>query len=636
MSHRKSLTARIAGAYLVLSLLTVALICAAFYYPARRDMLTLSMGTLEAALAGKAENLDFWIGDIKRNMVFLARSLIFRGGGGPEGALPPPGAMSAYFRSVTEVRPEFNGIFFMAAPGGRVIASSNPGETGKFRTTYNYYTEGLRGTFLQTVYPSPDTLKPVITISTPVMTEKGALLGALAGHLNLERIDRIMRGSSGLGRTGEIYLVDRFGTLIRADSSGAQRNISSEGVVECLKGKSGGGMYLNHRGVPVIGIYRWLPQYQLALIAEMEQREALAPAVTLAWIIAGIGVAASCLLSAAALILSRRIARPILAVADTAREIALSGDLSRRAPALSDDEIGSLAGGFNRMIGQLADAQNSLILMNARLREEIASREKSERERREIETQLFSQAKLATLGEIATGVAHEINQPLTYISFFVQNLRLDIQNNELDTAKLDEMASNCMHSVHRISGIIQHLRVFGRSSIAAKESFSFESVFENTLLLMGEKLRLRNIAMTKKFSPGLPGFYGNPNQIEQIFLNLLQNSMDALEDRHENARISVEVSHDSSDNVFKIVFSDNGRGIPPAVIDRVFEPFFTTKPVGKGTGLGLSIIYGIVREHGGDIRVFSAPGGGAEFVIRFFAPKSPAPLDIEENTQILL
>ncbi|MBV6341202.1 PAS domain S-box protein [Candidatus Magnetobacterium casense] len=240
---------------------------------------------------------------------------------------------------------------------------------------------------------------------------------------------------------------------------------------------------------------------------------------------------------------------------------------------------------------------------------------KLEEESHRIQLKMLTSSKMATLGEIATGIAHEINQPLTYISSFLQGLILEIKQGALNTDALKKEAVVAYKQVNRIVDIIQHLRTFGRRDDIEMESISIEMVLHNSLLLMGERIRLRNISLTKNVEPNLPSVVGSANQLEQVFINLLQNAMDALAQNKTAAEIRIVIRLSRDKQFIVIKFTDNGMGIEEKILDRIFEPFYTTKEVGMGTGLGLSIVYGIIVGHNGTITCDSKANRGTTFTI---------------------
>jgi len=243
---------------------------------------------------------------------------------------------------------------------------------------------------------------------------------------------------------------------------------------------------------------------------------------------------------------------------------------------------------------------------------DISKRKEAEQRRQELEIKALAQAKLASLGEMATGIAHEINQPLSYIKVIYESTLADIKEQRLNEEEVADDCREALRQVHRISKIIEHMRVFGRTDLEDSERVYLPKVFDNAMIIFSERLRLANIEIRCEAEENLPAVSGNKNKLEQVFINLLQNSRDALAEK-SGGIITIEMCYEAEAGVVSIVFGDNGAGIETAVKEKIFEPFFTTKEVGKGTGLGLAIVYGIVREHNGSVSCESEPGRGAWF-----------------------
>jgi len=261
----------------------------------------------------------------------------------------------------------------------------------------------------------------------------------------------------------------------------------------------------------------------------------------------------------------------------------------------------------------LEATRKAMIHIMGDLRETTAEMQRREQELRDKQEQLVQAGKLATLGELTTGVAHELNNPLNNIGLFVGNAIDLIELGATDRGQIVRELRRTTQQVHKATEIISHLRTFGRAAPVSREPISLTQVIERALSLMQEQLRLREIKVMVDLGSEDPVVVGNPIQLEQVFINLLTNARDAVADSpHKAIRISGSVGSAS----VEIAFADTGKGIPPGLERRIFDPFFTTKQVGKGTGLGLSITYGIVKEHGGTISVSSPPGEGATFLIR--------------------
>jgi len=237
-----------------------------------------------------------------------------------------------------------------------------------------------------------------------------------------------------------------------------------------------------------------------------------------------------------------------------------------------------------------------------------------EKELREKQAQLVQAGKLATLGELTTGVAHELNNPLNNIALFIGNV-LDALDLGVATPDLTKkQLNNALLQVAKATEIISHLRTFGRAAPASRESVRVNEIVERALSLMDQQLRGRQIQVKLDLSAADPRVMANAIQLEQVFINLFANARDALTDA-KTRRIDVR-SAVVRDTV-ELTFSDTGEGIPEGLEQRIFDPFFTTKDVGEGTGLGLSITYGIVKDHQGTISVLKRPPGeGATFLIQ--------------------
>jgi C4-dicarboxylate-specific signal transduction histidine kinase len=261
---------------------------------------------------------------------------------------------------------------------------------------------------------------------------------------------------------------------------------------------------------------------------------------------------------------------------------------------------------------RLADSRKAMIHIMGDLRETTQEMERREQELREKQEQLVQAGKLATLGELTTGVAHELNNPLNNIGLFVGNVIDELRLGEGKPERLVADLEKAMEQVRKATEIISHLRTFGRVAPVEVEPVDVDDVIERSLLLMQEQLRLRGIEVELDLCPDELVVLANPIQLEQVFINLLTNARDALE---EASKKVVRISSSRDGDVIRIAFSDTGPGIAPEVAPRVFDPFFTTKEVGAGTGLGLSITYSILKEYGGEISVDSRRGRGATFVI---------------------
>lgn len=219
-------------------------------------------------------------------------------------------------------------------------------------------------------------------------------------------------------------------------------------------------------------------------------------------------------------------------------------------------------------------------------------------------------SRLATIGELAAGAAHEINNPLTSILGYCGLLMAE-DLSESARANLQTVCSEAQ----RAADVVRDLLSFARGSGTAKAPLDLTSVLVRALGLKAFAFQTGNITVARDFSKGLPRVVANESQILQVFLNVLTNAEQAMRAAHQGGRLTVQTG--CSGSRIRIDIGDNGPGIAPEHLARVFEPFFTTKGLGEGTGLGLSISHGLIRQHGGDLWVESIPGEGATFHIEF-------------------
>jgi C4-dicarboxylate-specific signal transduction histidine kinase len=296
--------------------------------------------------------------------------------------------------------------------------------------------------------------------------------------------------------------------------------------------------------------------------------------------------------------------------------IHIMGDLNESNRRLGDQRKAMLhiLKDSHRSNLRLEDSRKAMIHIMGDLRSTTQVMERREQELRDKQEQLIHAGKLATLGELTTGVAHELNNPLNNIGLYVGNVIDRIQMGELTSENAREDLEKAMDQVRKATEIISHLRTFGRAAPVTFEGVDVDEVIERALSLMQEQLRLRAIDVDLDLCPDELVVHGSPIQLEQVFINLLTNARDALDDVPEERKKIRIVSSLERDRI-SIVFEDTGPGIPAELAKRVFDPFFTTKEVGTGTGLGLSITYSIVKEHGGDISLSTTPGGGATFTV---------------------
>lgn len=228
--------------------------------------------------------------------------------------------------------------------------------------------------------------------------------------------------------------------------------------------------------------------------------------------------------------------------------------------------------------------------------------------RKHLERQLQQADKLASLGQISTGLAHEINNPLGVVLGYTQLL---IRETESGTQLRDDLKTIEKHA-RNCKTILDDLLKFARSTPTKKSSVDINACLSEVISLLAHQFELEKISLQTELEPSLPRLVADGEKVKQVFMNLLMNAKQAITNA---GRIVVQTRKDGAQSSVEVAIMDNGCGIPPELVHKIFDPFFTTKPVGEGTGLGLSVSYGIIQDHGGRIEVTSEPGKGSTFSV---------------------
>lgn len=298
-----------------------------------------------------------------------------------------------------------------------------------------------------------------------------------------------------------------------------------------------------------------------------------------------------------------QIIRPLQKMVIATQEIA-RGDLSHKVEINSRDELGILASSFNEMIDQLRRANEELVEWGKTLEKKVEERT---RELTEMQTKLLQSEKLASLGKLAAGVAHEINNPLGAILIYSHLLLEETPKNTPAYENLRKIVKE----TSRCKDIVKGLLEFARPKEPEMVPTDINETVDRALSLVEKQALFQNITIKKEYGQ-LPRIIADPSQLQQVFMNIIINAAEAMDGR---GTLTIKTSLDSDKEIIKIAFTDTGHGIRPEDMSRLFEPFFTTKEVGKGTGLGLAISYSIIQKHQGTIEVESRAGQGSTFTV---------------------
>jgi len=279
------------------------------------------------------------------------------------------------------------------------------------------------------------------------------------------------------------------------------------------------------------------------------------------------------------------------------------GDLESRVPVSSRDELGELSEAVNHMTESLGRADKELKGWADSLENKVEERS---REIMRMEEQLRRSEKLASLGTLSAGVAHEINNPLTGILLYASILNSD---KRLDPALLPDV-ERVISETQRCASIVKDLLEFSRESLPEKEVIALDAILDDVVTLFHQQPDFSNIVIRKNYGSDLPQISVDPNQIRQVFMNLVINAGHAMP---HGGELAISTYRSADGKYICAGFKDNGVGISEENLARIFDPFYTTKS--EGTGLGLSISYGIIENNGGKIEVKSRVGEGATFIV---------------------
>ncbi|MCD6385053.1 cache domain-containing protein [Candidatus Sumerlaeota bacterium] len=307
------------------------------------------------------------------------------------------------------------------------------------------------------------------------------------------------------------------------------------------------------------------------------------------------------------------ISDPLMKIAKVARKIS-NGDYQQRAEIDREDEIGYLAKTLNQMTDKLLSAQESLKNWNKELEQKV--KEATEEVKR-MERQLCQSEKLASLGKLAAGVAHEINNPLTGVLTIASLMLEDLPEDDPRREDVETIVRETM----RCRKIVRGLLDFARQSPPERKPANINQIIENTLQLLQNQIAINNIQVQKELASGLPDIWVDVDQIQQVLVNITLNAIEAMSAKGGELTIR---SYLFQDGFIAIDITDTGVGIAMEDIKHLFDPFYTTKQ--SGTGLGLAISYGIVQRHGGRIKVHSHFGKGTTFTVIL-------PIDLTDGQQ---
>ncbi len=657
MFWNRSLIARLTISFLLLSLVIAGVASVVALVQATDTLEQAVVERLRVAALARQDELDSWVSTQANDLAFIARWEEVLESTQVIMTVEPSSLeyqvaytrLTGTLRDVVVRRPDFEELLILDNKGIVVVASQRTSE-GQDLSDNRYYTMGRTQTFIQNVYPAPQTGRPTMTIATPLLDALGKRIGVLAVHLNLDRMDRIILDRAGLGTTGEMYLIDKTGLFVSAQRFGRQefaRQVYSDGIDRALAHQSGTGRYLNYRGVPVIGVYQWLDNFELALLVEMEQQEAFAPTNQLA-----LDITLSSLISASILVfgislLARQIARPVLQLTEAARQVA-AGNLQVTAPVLTNDEIGVLARVFNQMTEQLhglyermeqqvAARTAELTYTNEQLISEIIERTRIESQLVEAKeaAESANQAKSAFLANMS----HELRTPLSSIIGFAQLMQYDKTIKEEHREYLQIISRSGLHLRDLINDVLEMSKIEADRITLDEDEFNLQELLDDLMSMFRLRARERSLDLQLEYGPNVPlTIFTDEGKLRQILINLLGNAVKFTNEGYVVVRVTADdpvcIAGDTIGlpdgeatgpigahyrQCLSFEVEDSGPGISAEDMTQLFSPFFQsaeTRNRVQGTGLGLAISHKYAALMGGSLGVTSQVGVGSTFTLQ--------------------
>ncbi|PIG95358.1 ATP-binding protein [Gloeocapsopsis sp. IPPAS B-1203] len=584
------LTTKVAGSFLLLSLMAVGVVGSVAFFQAREALKQAAFNRLSVAATLKEEEITRWFEDQRQDFLLVTQypavqrnlETLLREQNEPQNLIVYKTLLD-YLIGVTQTKPALSEIFILDR-SNQIILSTDRQREGNYEILANVtYLEQVDPgeSFAPIFYVSPITHEPSVTLATPIRDRTQVRQGVILAHLNLDRIDQIVRERTGLGTTGETYLVGSLvtqNTFISKEDTNTREfpeGVSSQGIDAAMSGVSGAGLYLNYAKIPVIGVYRWLNEQDLALLVEMEQEEAFAPARQLATTLVLVGLVAVAALSIGVYWLTHQL-------------------------KISREQLEN----YSHQLEQKAQEA------------ETANRAKS---------------------EFLANMSHELRTPLNAILGFTQLLSRTSPVNLAQRENLEIISRSGEHLLTLINDVLSMAKIEAGRTILNENSFDLYELLDSLEEMLKLKAESQGLQLVFERSPEVPQYIqADESKLRQVLINLLSNAVKftqtgkvILRVRGVNSHYPLPITH------YHLYFEveDTGCGIAPAELTRLFKPFVQTKAGGtrEGTGLGLAISQQFVRLMGGEIAVQSIVGQGTVF--SFEIQVSPAQSEVEMRQQ---
>ncbi len=632
----RSIQGKLTSLYLLLTLGSLATLTFLSYETTGRILSSSIRSQLQTIAEGKSDLISRWMEEREHDVEVLAKNTTVTdvvrelAGADPGEMERSGGELTALLRLVRDQYGAYHEIAVIDL-AGRTVATTNGTPTGTSDATARLLDTVRQGRhYISEIHLYGEGLPPSLDIAIPVTSGNGDALGAVIAKINIEIVNE-MTDSMRLMESGEAYLVDQRGVFItHRDRRRVFRDDISAitGVSAVIGGRSGVGEYVDYRGVDVLGAFEWLPRWRWGLLVEIDREEAFAPVNDLRWDLLLIVALIATTVLFGTLLVARRIVRPLRELTGAVQAVA-SGRMDMRLDIAGHDEVSYLSESFNHMTSALEkshaemdervqQATDRVARKNEELEEANRNLAQSNQELSQANLDLEEQrgiaahsARLATFGEMAAGIAHEINNPLTTMKNLIHSLQAGLPPDDIRQKDIGIVAEE----IGKLTKLVRNFLTFARPTKGDVTAIDLNAIGAKALALVEPQARQKGLRVRERFDEPCPAIMADREQLEQVALNLLLNAIQASPeggDLEIFSRTTIGPNSGAPKQV-ELGVTDHGPGVAAADRASIFRPFFTTKS--RGSGLGLAISQRIVEEHGGEIHLTSKPGDGATFVV---------------------